>query len=159
MILPITITVIIIATLGVPLFNRFYQPPPTCTLTNKTANTQTEALKALADWSKWLISIETALSALLIAILEGKITLTQNNDEFLCGALFAFVLSILAATMLLGAIPPSLESVPIFRQNTKYPDFYAYKCLGVISLRSLAGIEHIQFLLGIGFLLLGFLKN
>lgn len=83
---------------------------------------QTEALKALADWSKWLITLETALSTALIAIIAQG-----HGDGWLGAALVCFFVSIFFAAMLMGAIPDALQVVPIEDKDGQNLGIYAYK--------------------------------
>lgn len=73
----------------------------------ETRAAQVEGLKALADWSKWLISIESGLSAAILIALEGQIVVRESPA--LIAALVCFFISIVAAASLLAAIPHALQ--------------------------------------------------
>lgn len=119
--------------------------------------TQTEALKALADWCKWLITLETALSGGIIAIIA------TGNFAVLVGiALAAFFVSVVSASMLFGAIPDALQRVPIPAPASQSDsggrsagyDIYEFKMHGWFKLWALAGTHHVFALVGFFFLIL-----
>ena len=87
---------------------------------NTIAGKQFEALKALADWSKWLISLESALIVARIALAKDI-----PISDIAVVALFCFALSILAAAWLLGAVPGAMERIPI--RDKEKPNIYAYR--------------------------------
>ena len=102
---------------------------------------QTEALKALADWSKWLVTLQTGLSAALIAIFKSELLNDSCVRCLLICALICFVLSILIAVWLLGAIPSALQVVPHSKSIYQYEH-------GRIRLIVLSFAEHLFFALG-----------
>ncbi|WP_143308435.1 hypothetical protein [Candidatus Entotheonella palauensis] len=118
-------------------------------MTKDTSKKQSEALHALASWSKWIISIETGLVSIVIAILKNEFAYS-----LLClhAALISFILSIVLATELIGAIPGALEAVPDFDSTTSQDlpkiSIYMYKFLGV-PIWWFAGMQHVYFLVGI----------
>ncbi|WP_089717377.1 hypothetical protein [Candidatus Entotheonella palauensis] len=115
-----------------------------------TPKKQSEALHALMNWSKWIISIETGLVSIIIAILKNEFS---YSPLFLYAALISFVLSIILATALIGTVPGALEAVPIFdesiSQDRKRASIYMHKFLGIVPIWWLAGMEHTYFIVGI----------
>ena len=105
------------------------------------ANRQTEALKALADWSKWLIVVETTISGFLIA--------SHLDDPFVLAALISFFVSILAATLLMGAIPAALQKVPHKDGIYWFLQFSDRPRLPSVPIVYFAAVEHI--FAGVGF--------
>ena len=88
--------------------------------TEARASRQTEALKALADWCKWMIALQgLAAGAIVRSGLAGAL------DGALTVAGACFIGSILAATMLLGGIPDALQHVPYSRGDDD--DIYAFR--------------------------------
>lgn len=126
---------------------------------------QLEGLKALADWAKWIVSIQTAVvGGLVIAILKGEIgTSAGGSITLLVAAAVCLVVSIIAATMLMGQIPPAIERAPIRQSGEGGFDMYSFphhlwpfNRLGV-QIRHLAGAVHTCFIAGVLFGLAGFL--
>jgi hypothetical protein len=119
---------------------------------------QGEALKALGDWSKWLISIETALIAGMIAVINTKPEIMQGEMAGVMKVAGAsFGISIVFATLLLGAIPNAMQEVPILKDGKR--DVHSYKHFDLIPLRGHAAIQHIGFLVGLGSLLYSISKG
>lgn len=106
---------------------------------------QIEALKALADWSKWLVSLQTAL---IFGALVGL-----DKTPCVKAGIISFLVSIVAAGMLSGAVPNALQSVPV--PNRTRPDIYEFKHLWVFKLRVLAFVEHTAALVGLLLLIVG----
>ena len=72
-----------------------------------------EALKMVADWSKWLITIETGS----IAVLGAWVTKEPHSHEgpvrlLITVALGSFVISIAAAAFLLVSLPEIAQTLP-----------------------------------------------
>jgi hypothetical protein len=125
---------------------------------------QVEGLKALADWAKWIVSIQTAVvGGLVIAILKGEIEAAGGSVTLLVAAAVCLVVSIIAATMLMGQIPAAIERAPIRQSEQGGFDMYSFphhlwpfNRLGV-QIRHLAGTVHSCFILGVLLGLAGFL--
>jgi hypothetical protein len=113
---------------------------------------QAEALKVLADWSKWLISIESGLSALIIAVIEGKISFDNLGKPWVFYSLVCLFISIVSATILLGGIPWALQNIPKTKTNGQ-PDVHGITVFA-IPLRVYAVIEHLLFIAALIFLYL-----
>lgn len=114
---------------------------------------QKEGLKALGEWSQWLITLQTAF----IGVIGLKI---KTDPPFLPpaavqGAIISFTISIVAATILLGTIPGAIRLLPI--KDKKHKDCYDLysKTIFKLPLRSIAGVEHVLFLVGLIHILLG----
>jgi hypothetical protein len=130
---------------------------------------QVDGLKSLADWSKWIVSIQIALvGGLVVAVFKGKGLENYANCDLLVAALICFLGSIFAATMLLGAIPAALERVPIRTARVRREsddaealnrdcDMYSFEFLG-FQIRLYAGIQGPLFLAGLFLGLFGFLS-
>jgi hypothetical protein len=134
-------------------------PPATDTSLREIESKQLEGIKALADWSKWIVSIQTTLVGGLVVALVTK----DLHDpapmwemDFLIGALVCFVVSIIAATILLGAIPPAMEGVPIRSKSGGSYDLYDFRVGRFLMLR-LAGIQGPAFVFGLLLGVYGFL--
>lgn len=120
---------------------------------NTIAEKQCEALKALADWSKWLISLESALIVARIALATD-----HPISRIAVWAFFCFALSILAAAWLLGAVPGAIEQIPIC--DKEKPNIYAYRqfqdfAIG-IPIWIFALSEHLFFAVGLILFVLSF---
>jgi hypothetical protein len=124
---------------------------------------QVEGLKALADWTKWIVSLQTAVvGGIVIAILKGEIGASGGSITLLVAAAVCLVVSIIAATMLMGQIPPAIERAPIRQSASEAFDMYSFPHhlwpfdkLGV-QIRHLAGAVHTCFIAGVLFGLAGF---
>jgi hypothetical protein len=111
---------------------------------------QIEAAKALENWSKWLISIETALSAVLIALAQsGQLSAHPELSFF---ALSCFVSSVLVATVLLGNIPGTILDAP--HENT---ELFGRVIPGIYNRKFLHSVKH--WLLGLPNWLLALLEH
>ena len=72
---------------------------------------QLEALKTIADWSKWLVTIQTGLIAYFVSFEHVKFALPR------LAILSIFVFSIFFGVELLGRIPKAMQSIPIKKKN------------------------------------------
>jgi hypothetical protein len=109
-----------------------------------TRTSEREALKALQDWSKWMVAIQTAVIAL-------------GTDNVVASLLWwvvlCFALSMIAGTILVGAIPSLLE-----RPGDVWPSatfcwcpvsgIYRYKQF-IFPLLAYAFVEHLFFVVGV----------
>jgi hypothetical protein len=121
---------------------------------------QAEALKALADWGKWLVTLETTVGAALIAITQ----IGDNNSSSLdvhwsiIAVIFCFTLSILAAASLVGTVPHALQNLPIEckkvsnRENKPIYNIYKFTAQGVIPIWVLSLLHHTFAIFGVFFL-------
>jgi hypothetical protein len=109
-----------------------------------------KSLELLMDWSKWLVAIDAAALTLLSSLGSW-----HNPKEQALAAIgsIAFLISLIAATFLVGAIPvlaqrvlvPDLpESAAVKVHNRK--SIYAFR-YGPLSIQMYAGIQHYSFLL------------
>ena len=75
--------------------------------------TQTiEAVKLLADWAKWLITIETTAIAAVALVSTVHDPYTRGVVSVLAsGAVLCFVLSIISATLLLRSLPGIMQTI------------------------------------------------
>jgi hypothetical protein len=116
-----------------------------------------EGLKALADWSKWIITIQASFIAFITLKLGKDINLEKIIPNINL-AILSFALSILAATILLGAIPGALASNKIELPKEPSKDIYKYKYF-LFSIGAFAFTEHLMFLLGMLYVILSLIKN
>ena len=116
-----------------------------------TRETQIEALKSLADWTKWLIAVETAIT--------GAFFFRNGGDAVTSSpALACFILSMLIAAWLLGAIPTALQKTPILDTDDTPASIYTHPHFKTswfrgIPLLWLALLEHAFFMVGLLILL------
>jgi hypothetical protein len=73
-----------------------------------------EAIKLLAEWSKWLVTIETTVTTLIgLATASGNISIAQHPGSYWAfAAIFSFLLSVLSASFLLFSLPGVLQRLP-----------------------------------------------
>ncbi len=73
-----------------------------------------EAAKLLADWSKWLASLQTAVISLIgLTTLSGSISIAKSNHPGLVvAAVICFILSLISASFLLYALPGIVHRLP-----------------------------------------------
>ena len=107
-----------------------------------------DALKALADWSKWLVSINSLLSAASIFFDARQGEIREKYGARLKYAAAFFMFSIMVAGVLLGAIPSAMEQAEHLPHS-----IYDYKQFGMLKLWSLASLEHVLFVFGLLFML------
>jgi hypothetical protein len=132
----------------------FLMGVPTPSIARDCANqseSQLEALKYLGDWTKWLISLETALLGLSIFFSPQAV----SADSWLKWAVICFISSIIASGFLLGSIPAAIECRPI-KSGTNIVSIYEYKQFGAIKIVVFAGLEHSLFLIGLGLFMMHF---
>jgi hypothetical protein len=92
---------------------------PELTLAKKQ---QMEAIKLLNDWSKWVITVETAAIAGIFAAAKGSSTIQEPSlllrgfgvalILLLFGAVTSFIVSIFYASQLLFSLPDIAEQLP-----------------------------------------------
>ncbi|MEM1142151.1 MAG: hypothetical protein AAGI88_06150 [Pseudomonadota bacterium] len=109
-----------------------------------------EALNSLADWSKWAISIQT-LSAVGITIAKSAVFSIETwPGRLLITAVVALLISVIAATLLVGAIPAAIQNVAKDGKTIELTEsIYENKWQDWIRFDTLAFIEHAAFLVGL----------
>ncbi|MEO1037555.1 MAG: hypothetical protein AAFX44_18495 [Pseudomonadota bacterium] len=113
-----------------------------------------EALKSLADWSKWIISIQ-AISGVVFLSNSERSVLEPGGELLLRLALFFVLLSILAATLLVGGIPGAIvEETADESTEASKPSIYDNRVwtelpFRGLSFRFLAFFEHLGFALAV----------
>lgn len=71
-----------------------------------------EALRLISDWAKWLITIETGAIALIGATLKADgVARSQSARMLASAAIVCFVVSIVAAAVLLLSLPEIAQSI------------------------------------------------
>lgn len=120
---------------------------------------QKDCLNAIADWSKWIIGLQSAFIGLIGLKLNVADTILIGSPFLIKEALISFVISIWAATILLASIPDGLRSLPFKPTTGSNKDRYCiYEYPTIVDnlpLASIAAIEHTLFVSGIFFLTLG----
>lgn len=75
-------------------------------------STALEALRLIADWAKWLITIETGAIAIIGAVIKVETaTSSESVRVFATGAIVSFVISIAAAATLLLTLPDIAQNL------------------------------------------------
>lgn len=104
-----------------------------------------EALKLLKEWSTALVVIQTGA----MAVLGGLVKNGVKADAFpwLVTSLVCFLVSILVAAHVIGAIPPIMQKLPELVE--RYGDIYKMPNFFRIPIWVLAFSEHILFIVGL----------
>jgi hypothetical protein len=104
-----------------------------------------EALKLLKEWSTALVVIQTGA----MAVLGGLVKDGVKPDAFpwLVTSLICFILSILVAAHVIGAMPPIMQKLP--EKVEQYGDIYKMQNYLHIPIGILAFSEHILFMAGL----------
>ncbi len=115
--------------------------------------TQTiEAVKLLADWAKWLITIETTAIAAVALVTTVRDPYTRGAVSVLAsGAVFFFVLSIISATLLLRSLPGIMQTIEPSQSIWETEDSNAM----ISGFNTLALVRLESTFFGIGLLLIG----
>jgi hypothetical protein len=75
-------------------------------------NTQTEGLKMISDWCKWIVTIETGAIALIGALItKGGAPLGNSARYGLISSVTFFIVSIVFACGILSALPASFVDI------------------------------------------------
>ena len=75
-----------------------------------------ESIKLLSDWAKWLTTIQTGVIALIVSLFTSKnIQISIIDKIFGVLSISCFVLSIVAAAMLIWTLPTIVQGI---RPNT-----------------------------------------
>jgi hypothetical protein len=71
-----------------------------------------ESIKLLSDWAKWLTTIQTGVIALIVSLFTSKnIQISLIDKVFSVLSISCFVLSIVAAAMLIWTLPTIAQSI------------------------------------------------
>lgn len=115
-----------------------------------------EALKLLNDWSKWLVTIETAAIGIIGTLLKlGKQDRSIGQSQWLIAvaSIGCFMVSIVAASWLIMSIPGMAQRIgrpsqvqDVFRKNT-----YFGRARIRLRLDTVTGVQLIFFLAGLLF--------
>jgi hypothetical protein len=104
-----------------------------------------EALKLISDWGKWLITIETAAIAVIGGALANKDRAIPTLAKvFATSAVGSFLISIVAAAMLLLTLPEIAQSVSADQNIWLTEDSVAGRLLGM-NTQSFALVESVFF--------------
>lgn len=108
-----------------------------------------DAVKLLAEWSKWLASLQTGVITLLgVVVASEKVNISSNaHPGLLVAGVICFVVSLLSASFLLFALPGVLQRLP----PPPNKDFFAMGTFngGGIRVVVFAVVEFVGFGLGI----------
>jgi hypothetical protein len=96
---------------------------------------QLEAIKLLKDWSTWLVTAQTGILSLFALI--------GRKPDFL--TVFCFVISIIIATWILGALPSILQRI---KDDSNIHQMDLFEWLG-IPLFAAAFLQHVSFMIGV----------
>ena len=118
--------------------------------TLKTLNDdEKDALKALQDWSKWLVAIQAGVIAF-----GGE---GISSEFFYQFAIWSFLVSIIIGTILVGSIPPILQGTNIKEYAKAY--LLGWPLSGIYKIKKFnlpiavyAFFEHIFFIIGLVFI-------
>lgn len=147
---------------------------------------QMKALDVLATWTEWMISLYASLLGLIFINVSFGSSAALDPERFVFWmTVVSLFVSVTAATLLFGAIPDAMRKCPILRpsgrfRNEKeevlegslptydnttvlgdpallYGDIYHHPTsVPWISLRSMASIQHLSFIIGVASLILTF---
>lgn len=115
--------------------------------------TAVKAAESLADWSKWVVTLQTAAIAAVPYILgtgEDKKIAWQNFDCSLKISLCFYLVSILAGTIVLGNVPIALTKLAnggCDKFNVHDEEAIPFGWIGA-KVWHLSGIEHFFFFAG-----------
>jgi hypothetical protein len=110
-----------------------------------------EAIKLISDWAKWLITIETASSAIIGAYFaKGHAPKNYSTEMFATLAIGSFLVSIAAAAILLLTLPEITQDLQPNQNIWLTRDSVVGKVLHM-NTQSLALIE--SYFFGIGLIL------
>ncbi|MEO1287616.1 MAG: hypothetical protein AAFV93_07595 [Chloroflexota bacterium] len=70
-----------------------------------------EATKLISDWSKWIVTIETFIIALLGSLFISDIDVSLQTKVFGTIAIISFVFSIASAALLLLSLPEITQTI------------------------------------------------
>jgi hypothetical protein len=110
----------------------------------------TEAIRLVNDWSKWMVTIEIALISAIgfFATRAKEFSLDTMAKICIVVSLGSFLVSIAAAACLLIALPGVVQRLPP-PDNQDVGDMKSPRTLLRLSIRSWGAIQHAFFLIGI----------
>ncbi len=112
-------------------------------------NDYMEATKLVNDWSKWMVTIETASIIVIGGFVKDLKPIDDLNIKFLIVlSISSFMVSIVAATSLLIALPGAAQRFPP-PSGTDLGDMSSPRSYFQISIRHWGSIQQIFFLLGL----------
>lgn len=104
------------------------------------------ALQLLRESSAWMVGVQTAVFGLLVTLLNaGRLSL---GSYLIKGALVAFLVSIVLAGVVLGAIPWVLNRKPLPGSIRSAP-IASWPLLNKISIGVTSSLQYAAFVLGI----------
>src|SRR5919202_4376737 len=116
------------------------------------AQASLESLRLLDSWSKWLVTLQSAICALLWQPLKQQPS-TQWPSTLLFLGWGAFCLSVITSTVLLGRLPTLVEALADdaeLRSSTRSPRVLARALLGQhVTVGHVVTIQHVLFVLGV----------
>lgn len=112
-------------------------------LADTTPDNQVKALTALADWSKWLITIETTI----ITILISTKSISGTGGLFYL-SVASIMCSIILATILMGQIPYAIQSVHKGQQRDDILTYDDIRWFPKLKLATIAFAQHAAAILG-----------
>ena len=104
------------------------------------------SLKLLRESSAWMVGVQTAVFGFLITLLNAD--KLQLGSTLIKAALTSFLLSILLAGMVLGAIPWLLNRQPVPTPIRKAP-IAAFPGQRLLSIGWVSGLQYAAFTVGI----------
>ena len=122
------------------------------------AQASLESVKLLDSWSKWLVTLQSAICALLWQPLKQQPPVAWPGTLLFLGW-SAFCLSVIASTVLLGRLPtlvePLADEAAEVRSSTRSPPVRARALLGQrITVGHVVAVQHVLFVLGVALVLL-----
>jgi hypothetical protein len=113
-----------------------------------------EAMKLLKEWAIWISTIQTGLLAFLGYFYKKQCVATFHWPTFVAAG--CFCISLLSATLLLGALPALMRKLKKDTQGEEN-DFYESHIFNSIPIKLgyLSFIEHLFFFIGLVFYVYG----
>lgn len=105
-----------------------------------------ESLKLLRESSAWMVGVQTAIFGFLITLLNAdKLRL---GSYVIKGALTSFLLSIVFAGIVLGALPWVLNRTPV-PPSVRGAPIAPWPVLNKVSIGWVSGLQYLAFVVGI----------
>lgn len=114
-------------------------------------DSQTRALKHVADWSKWMVAVNVVATVGCVAVLQDGILGIARF--FLLLAIGTFALSLMIAALLLGLLPGLIQRLPLHDERGQPASVYDGRLWGGLTVRALAVTQFALFLLAAFFFL------
>lgn len=108
-------------------------------------NSQGKALELVAEWSKWLVSVNVVATAGCVAVLQSGVE--GMPRVFLLLAIGTFALSLLVAALMLGLIPALSQRLPVQNERGQPASIYDGRLWSGLTVRVLAITQFALFLL------------